>query len=207
MDHLLLFFGMLLLPKVDTLRCYECAAGSSGSCIDATKECPWLADHCGALRLIVFHDNAVIAHIKGKSCTSAGHCANVSVNFGESRTLLTNKCCTTDLCNTLPAPDVSKSRSNGKKCFSCNGLHCDTSLDCLGNEHYCISATLDVNGQRRTMKGCASKQMCSNNQHVSALIGAKVTCCDGDYCNSAGHAPRAGLLILLTPLLSLAMLS
>ncbi|XP_061920222.1 uncharacterized protein LOC133660661 isoform X2 [Entelurus aequoreus] len=170
MDHLLLFFGMLLLPKVDTLRCYECAAGSSGSCIDATKECPWLADHCGALRLIVFHDNAVIAHIKGKSCTSAGHCANVSVNFGESRTLLTNKCCTTDLCNTLPAP-------------------------------------VDVNGQRRTMKGCASKQMCSNNQHVSALIGAKVTCCDGDYCNSAGHAPRAGLLILLTPLLSLAMLS
>ncbi|XP_072769033.1 neuromast-expressed gpi-anchored lymphocyte antigen 6, partial [Nerophis lumbriciformis] len=90
---------------VDTLKCYECAAGSSGSCIDATKECPWLADHCGALRLIVYHDNAVIADIKGKSCTSAAHCANVSVNFGESRTLLTNKCCATDLCNMLPAPD------------------------------------------------------------------------------------------------------
>nr|XP_057940966.1 urokinase plasminogen activator surface receptor-like isoform X2 [Doryrhamphus excisus] len=207
MHHLLLIFGIFHLPKVATLECYECAAGSSGSCIDTTKECPPLADQCGTLRLIVYGGDAVIADVNGKSCTFSDHCADVSVNFGTTRTIFTNKCCTTDLCNSLPAPDTSKSRPNGNKCFSCKGLQCTASLDCQGNEHYCVTATVDVKGQRRTMRGCASKQMCSNTQQVAALIGAQVTCCEGDYCNRGNTLGGAGLLLLAAPLLSLAMLA
>ncbi|XP_054639230.1 lymphocyte antigen 6A-2/6E-1-like isoform X2 [Dunckerocampus dactyliophorus] len=206
MHHLLLIFGIFHLPKVATLKCYECAAGSSGSCIDATKECPPLADQCGALRLIVYGGDEVIADVNGKSCTFADHCVEVSVNFGATRTIFTNRCCTTDLCNSLPAPDISKSRPNGKKCFSCNGLQCTTSLDCQGNEHYCVTAIVDVKGQSRTMRGCASKQMCSNTQQLAALIGAQVSCCEGDYCNSGNTQRAAGLLLVAATLLSLVML-
>uniref|UniRef100_A0A3Q3ICI7 UPAR/Ly6 domain-containing protein n=1 Tax=Monopterus albus TaxID=43700 RepID=A0A3Q3ICI7_MONAL len=40
---------------------------------------------------------------------------------------------------------------------------------------------------RVTVKGCASTSICSNPripQH-SNVIGAEVSCCQGDYCNSA----------------------
>ncbi|XP_077383521.1 ly6/PLAUR domain-containing protein 3-like [Festucalex cinctus] len=202
--HHLLFLGILLLPKAYTLKCYECAAGSSGTCIDTTNECPPLATQCSALRIIMYSGESVIADINGKSCSLAEHCAQASVNFGMTRTVLINQCCTTDLCNSLPAPDYSKARPSGRKCFTCNGLHCNATVECQGNEYHCISTTVDIKGQKTTMKGCASKQMCTNTEQVEGLIGTQISCCEGDYCNS-GSRQRAGKLLLVALLLSLIM--
>ncbi|XP_061632014.1 urokinase plasminogen activator surface receptor-like [Phyllopteryx taeniolatus] len=206
MHHLLLLFGILHLPKAYTLKCYECAAGSSATCIDKTKECPPLATQCSALRLIVYSGESVIADVNGKSCSFADHCAQASVNFGVTRTILTNQCCTTDLCNSFAVPDLSKTRPNGKKCFTCNGRQCAATVECLGNEYHCISTTVDVKGQKTAMKGCASKQLCTNTEQMEGLIGNQISCCEGDYCNS-GSRPRAGLLLLGAPLLPLVIMS
>ncbi|XP_037130522.1 phospholipase A2 inhibitor subunit gamma B-like [Syngnathus acus] len=200
--HHLLLLGILLLPKASTLKCYQCAAGSSPTCIDTTEACPPLATHCSALRIIVYSGESVIADINGKSCSVAEDCAQASVNFGFTRTVLNNQCCTTDLCNSLPAPDYSKSRPNGRKCFTCNGLQCNGTVECQGNEYHCISTIVDLKGQKITMKGCASKQMCTSTEQLQDFIGTQISCCEGDYCNNSNR-PRAGFLILVAPMLSL----
>ncbi|XP_019741855.1 urokinase plasminogen activator surface receptor [Hippocampus comes] len=202
MHHRLLLLGILLLPKAYTLKCYECAAGSSATCIDTTKECPPMATHCSALRIIMHSGESVIADINGKSCSFSEQCAQASVNFGMTRTVLANECCTTDLCNSLPAPDYSKTRPSGRKCFTCNGLQCTSTVECQGNEYHCISTTVEIKGQKTTMKGCASKQMCTNTEQLEGLAGTRISCCEGDYCNG-GSRPRAGLLLLGAPLLYL----
>nr|XP_020444520.1 urokinase plasminogen activator surface receptor-like [Monopterus albus] len=97
--------------------------------------------------------------------------------------------------------DPGTSSANGKKCFACDGQNCNTLLNCQDNEDHCIKTTVAVGGEKVTMKGCASTSICSNPQisQVSGVIGAEVSCCQGDYCNSASST-RAGLL-LVTPLI------
>ncbi|XP_077454535.1 urokinase plasminogen activator surface receptor-like [Stigmatopora argus] len=205
MYHLLLkmiFFGILLVPQACTLKCYECAVGSSATCIDSTKECSALATHCSALKFIIYSGESVIADVNAKRCGFADSCAQASINFGLTRTILSNQCCTTDLCNNLPAPDYSKTRPNGRKCFTCNGLHCTGTVECKGNEYHCIATTVAVKGKMTPMKGCASRQLCTNTEQLEGVIGTqKISCCEGDYCNS-GSRPRVGTLVV-APLLLL----
>ncbi|XP_040899811.1 urokinase plasminogen activator surface receptor-like isoform X2 [Toxotes jaculatrix] len=205
--HLLLIFGIVLLPKVYTLRCYECVPGISGQCTDTPKECPSQGYHCGALRVTAYAGGSEITHSNVKSCILPEYCVEGSVNFGVARTVITSKCCTSELCNNQPAPGPSKSIPNGRKCFRCDGQKCTTTLNCEGNEDHCIS-TVTVEGQKTTMKGCASKQVCSKDQiaQVPSLgsIGAEINCCQGNYCNSASST-TAGLLLLVAPLISLVM--
>ncbi|XP_056236506.1 urokinase plasminogen activator surface receptor-like [Seriola aureovittata] len=202
---LLLIFGIVLLPKAYTLKCYECV---SGSCINQEKVCPSQGQQCGALRFLSYAGNLKVSDINVKICALAEQCVEGSLNFGINRTIITSKCCTSDLCNTQPAPDASISIPNGRKCFKCDGQQCNATLMCKGNEDHCISTTVTFGGEKMIVKGCASSQMCASKQtaQITGSIGAEIDCCQGDYCNSASGT-SAGLLLLVAPLISLVMFS
>ncbi|XP_060937893.1 urokinase plasminogen activator surface receptor-like [Limanda limanda] len=205
---LLLIFGIVLLPKASTLKCYECSSDASGSCKDTEKQCPSNGYQCAALRVTSYAGASKVSDINVKSCAVAEQCVEGSLNFGVSRTVITSKCCTSDLCNTQLAPAPAKSTPNGKKCFRCDGQTCSGTLNCEGSEDRCMTTTVDVAGEKITMKGCASKVMCvgSETAQLPGGIGVGLSCCQGDFCNSA-ISTRAGLLLRVAPLVTWVMFS
>ncbi|XP_028281686.1 urokinase plasminogen activator surface receptor-like [Parambassis ranga] len=209
MLFLTLIAGIVLLPKADTLRCYECVLGGSGTCTDTEKQCS-AGQQCAALKVTSYAGDKKVADVNGKTCGLAEECFEASINYGITKTVLTSKCCASDLCNTQPAPEPSKSTPNGKKCFTCDGRQCTATLNCQGNEDHCISTTVTTGGKKMTVKGCASNIVCSSIQTAQMLggVGAETSCCQGDFCNSASSTSGlAGLLLLVAPLMSLVLFS
>ncbi|XP_051261608.1 urokinase plasminogen activator surface receptor-like [Dicentrarchus labrax] len=205
--HLLtLIFGAVLLSEAYSLICHKCLPGSTATC--EFKTCPSVGYQCSVLRITSYAGGSKLSDIQMKTCVLNEDCAEGSVNFGLTRNVITSKCCNSNLCNTETAPEPSESEPNGKKCFHCNGNVCTTTVNCLGNEDHCISKTVNVGGETIITKGCASKQICSNtkNAQFKGVIGGDISCCEGDYCNSASST-SAGLLLLVTPLISLVMFS
>lgn len=120
----------LCLFSVETLRCLECVPGLSRTCTNKTKECPLGGQQCAAMRVFIYggvlfylssSDSFVFlllaqytlslvaggskfADFSVKTCALVEECVEGSVNFGDARTVITSKCCTSDLCNTQPAP-------------------------------------------------------------------------------------------------------
>ncbi|XP_053183516.1 urokinase plasminogen activator surface receptor-like [Scomber japonicus] len=228
MNLLVLIFGIVLLPKAYTLKCYDCQPGPSGSCTETTIECPL---QCGAMRMSTSAGGSIVSDVTMKSCVPAQQCFDLSINFGMARHIISNKCCTTDLCNKQAAPEPSKSSPNGKKCYYCNGQTCTATLNCEGNEDHCISTSVMAGDQKTTVKGCASKLVCSDATaaQMTGAVGADIKCCQGDFCNGP-NSPRkatdskttdsktpsktgnatsmsAGLLLLLAPLVTLVAFS
>nr|XP_046255385.1 urokinase plasminogen activator surface receptor-like [Scatophagus argus] len=202
--HLLtLIFGIVLLPKATTLKCYECL--TPGACTNKETDCP---SQCGATRIAEYAGGSKVSDIEVKSCAVAEQCFDGSINFGITKTVFTAKCCSSNLCNNQPAPEIPKTIPNGKKCHFCNGQSCTATLNCEGNEDHCITGTVTTGGTKTVMKGCATKQVCSSEVNVQYMgaAGGELSCCQGNYCNSA-ISTRAGLLLLVVPLISLLMFS
>lgn len=112
-----------------TLKCYECATGITGTCT-TTTECS-SGQQCGTLRVLSYAGAALwyivfithllctgpvykvssfiaggseLADVNMKTCTMAEQCFEGSVNFGISRTVMTSKCCNSELCNAQSVP-------------------------------------------------------------------------------------------------------
>ncbi|XP_056901566.1 urokinase plasminogen activator surface receptor-like [Takifugu flavidus] len=207
MFHFILIVGFVLLPKVATLKCYECLA--AGDCNKVEKQCPASSSRCEAVRVTSYVGSAKAAEVNLKSCSEPEQCIEGSINFGISRTVMTSKCCSSDLCNTQSAPEpIPLSIPNGKKCYTCNAKSCKVTLNCEGSEDHCISTSVTFGGQKMTMKGCASKRICANtnNKQLVENIGADLSCCQGNYCNGAGST-SASLLLLVAPLIPLMIFS
>ncbi|XP_008321775.1 urokinase plasminogen activator surface receptor [Cynoglossus semilaevis] len=202
---LLFIFSIVLLPKAFTLRCYECKPQAGGTCTETEKHCSTGEDRCGSFRVINYNGNSKVSEMKKKSCAMAAHCVQGSLDFGVNRTAIVSECCNSDLCNKQFPPDPKQSNPNGKKCYRCDGQTCTGTLNCKGDEDHCVST---IGDQKVPMKGCASKQICSKTTST-LLPGAtpsEINCCEGNYCNSASST-SAGILILVTPLISLIFLS
>uniref|UniRef100_A0A669D5W0 UPAR/Ly6 domain-containing protein n=1 Tax=Oreochromis niloticus TaxID=8128 RepID=A0A669D5W0_ORENI len=212
MHILVLILGTVLLPAACALQCYECIPGLSLNCTETTKECP-SNTQCGSFRIIsyagmIFYSylfysvlnlfsfqcsSSMVAggtdltDVKMKMCALAEECSEASVNLGVAQAVITSKCCTSDLCNTQDAPGGTIPSPNGKKCYQCDGIDCTKTLTCNGNEDHCISV---AEGETTKVKGCTSKMICSNTKiaQISAIIGAEISCCQGDLCNSPSTA-------------------
>ncbi|XP_012710977.2 urokinase plasminogen activator surface receptor [Fundulus heteroclitus] len=204
MHFVTLIVGIWLLPKANTLKCYECTPEITGTCTDQAKECTSTDNRCAAMTVLTYTGDSKPREIKAKSCTKAEGCVNGSVNFGFSKTVV--ECCASDLCNTKHVSDP-KSIPNGKKCYSCEGQKCTKTLNCEGDQDYCIKTRVNFGGETLTLKGCASKMVCDENALASlqTVIGPGSSCCQGDYCNSASSA-SAGLPLLLMSLSCLVLL-
>ncbi|XP_017295158.1 urokinase plasminogen activator surface receptor [Kryptolebias marmoratus] len=177
-----LVLGICILPKVDTLRCYECTSEASGDCTETIQECSSEDYRCAALR-VVHYQNGVFAEMKTKECAPAEQCMEDSVSTGTMKSMYVSKCCTEDLCNTKHISDFYVN-PNGKKCFTCNGTECTATINCMGIEDHCFTLTGKTPGE--FMKGCCSKHLCSANStsQIKNMIGSEMSCCQGDYCNS-----------------------
>ncbi|XP_047453831.1 lymphocyte antigen 6B-like isoform X2 [Mugil cephalus] len=102
---LTLVLGIVLLPEANTLTCYECIP-LTGTCTETTTLCPTHRNQCAAL-VASYTDGSKVWNVNAKSCVAPEECGQYSANFGVSRTVIASKCCSTDLCNTQPAPECS----------------------------------------------------------------------------------------------------
>uniref|UniRef100_A0A8C7X6P7 UPAR/Ly6 domain-containing protein n=1 Tax=Oryzias sinensis TaxID=183150 RepID=A0A8C7X6P7_9TELE len=82
-----------------------------------------------------------------------------------------------------------------RQCFSCDASTCSKTLACEGKEDY------------STLKGCVSELICSaSNSFISQLPGGKISCCKGNFCNSAVTA-SAGPQLVAVVMISMALFS
>ncbi|KAG5856154.1 hypothetical protein ANANG_G00005010, partial [Anguilla anguilla] len=99
--------------------------------------------------------------------------------------------------------ELPNSSPNGKKCFTCVGNDCTSTLECKGSEDRCIKATVSTGGQAVTIKGCASKTICSGSMNSQVKsIAVDLNCCEGNLCNNALRIGQSVLFLLLVPLAS-----
>ncbi|XP_027142200.1 uncharacterized protein LOC109142393 [Larimichthys crocea] len=203
--HLLpLIFGIVFLPKACTLKCHICLAAASETCEDKEEiTCPPLYDQCATIRFMTYLGTTKVLDSQTKGCVPEELCGDASLNSGLSRHVISTKCCLTDLCNKNETSEPSIPSSNGKTCYYCDGTDCTNTVNCVGNEDYCITAKV----KKFKMKGCASKQICYGalSEQLQGFLKAKF-CCQGDLCNSASST-HAGLLLLVALFVSLVTFS
>uniref|UniRef100_A0A3B5R5X0 Phospholipase A2 inhibitor and Ly6/PLAUR domain-containing protein-like n=1 Tax=Xiphophorus maculatus TaxID=8083 RepID=A0A3B5R5X0_XIPMA len=202
---------VLFLPEADNLKC-KCESDQYGACAKETTECPSKNYSCSVTTQVYYLGGAKSEH-NSKGCITSDLCISFSVNYGAYRVVQNSKCCSEDLCNTQINYTKLVSPPNRKKCFSCDEENCMKTLKCAGDENYCVDVKVSF-----MMKGCASKSVCSDHfssvmsQLTSQHPGAKISCCRGNYCNSASSTISPGskssasstsptLLLLLVPLL------
>ncbi|XP_038127619.1 urokinase plasminogen activator surface receptor-like isoform X1 [Cyprinodon tularosa] len=200
-----LTLGLLFIPKADTLTCHECVRdGFSNGCTEqGTAACSTQNHHCIAGRVYTFYDFGVLANIPYRGCSLPEECFEGTLNFGHTKGVLNSTCCSTELCNNQYPDAVYNAIPNGKKCFTCDSHTCNKTLTCNGDEDYCAESKVGDSGPSSTLKGCVSKVLCSDKSIllVEQLTGLKISCCQGDFCNSANSGSPI-VLLLLVPLLS-----
>ncbi|XP_054882069.1 urokinase plasminogen activator surface receptor-like isoform X1 [Poeciliopsis prolifica] len=158
LHFVVLFAGIWLLPKANTLECYKCVPETSGGC-NTKVQCPSQDNQCAAVKIIRYTGGSADNETKSKQCFQPGDCVGGSVSFGSQKTVIVSECCTTSQCNTKD-PSGPKFNPNGKKCYSCEGQQCVRTENCKNDEEYCIKSTINTGGTSQTLKGCASKTMC-----------------------------------------------
>ncbi|CAI5692174.1 unnamed protein product [Oreochromis niloticus] len=184
MHILVLVVGTVLLPTGCALKCYEWISAMPENMTEK-KDCP-SNTQCGSLRFIYYGGGEALTDGRIKKCALAEECGDASLNLGNTQAVFTSKCCVSDLCNTQDPPVGKIPSPNGKKCFQCVENDCTKTLNCGGNEDYCISVAVNAGRQNVTVKGCASKLICSNTQYaeIFGIIRPEISCCQGDLCNS-----------------------
>ncbi|KAM8827325.1 urokinase plasminogen activator surface receptor-like [Synchiropus picturatus] len=194
MHLLLMIVGVGLLAPALSLTCYQCASESCAG--SETQECSSPEQRCSAVSAVIRAPGMAEQRQHNKGCAPPEHCVEKSFSTRDTRSAINVQCCSTDLCNSRPAPEPSSS-PNGRKCYQCDGTSCNATMDCLGSEDSCFTST-EKYGDKKTDKGCISKSMCDAGESPSHMV---YKCCQGDRCNGAVGI-SAALLLLAAPLLT-----
>uniref|UniRef100_A0A3B4BJW2 UPAR/Ly6 domain-containing protein n=1 Tax=Periophthalmus magnuspinnatus TaxID=409849 RepID=A0A3B4BJW2_9GOBI len=148
----ILIIGLVLCPQAHTLKCMECSE-------DKFKCFQLVVNQHQNLRIfnLCFAGSSNGIRIAHRSCATTHECFQYSIHFLQWRSVITTKCCKSNLCNSKDAPDPPKAAPNGLKCFSCdNEGACNKTLNCVGDEDHC----LEVLGERKT-RVCSAVQQAS----------------------------------------------
>ncbi|XP_076146537.1 ly6/PLAUR domain-containing protein 3-like [Alosa pseudoharengus] len=180
-----------LFSGARSLSCYQCMPDGTGPCKDTKTDCP-PTTQCGNLRVATFAGGQVVSDMTMKSCVVPQQCMVGSFNVGMMKTVINSKCCTKDNCN-IGAVEASTGGPNGKECHTCIGSDCSSKLKCEGVEDRCLIAKLDGGGEKMTVKGCASKSICTGQMkdQLGQALG-DMTCCEGNLCNGDKSKTRSG---------------
>ncbi|KAI4891491.1 hypothetical protein NFI96_018198 [Prochilodus magdalenae] len=184
----------VLFPKALALQCYQCVSG-----VCTQLDC---SDQCGSFTALV-STSGVQQQVASQTCATAAQCVSGSANLGSVKLTFNSQCCSTALCNSQAVAALPFGSANGKQCYTCTNNNCTGTVNCEGDADQCISATATAAGTQVSIKGCASKTICSAGASSlqAAGVSGSVTCCSGNLCNSAAGV-KLSLLIMLVPLLS-----
>ncbi|KAL2084318.1 hypothetical protein ACEWY4_019836 [Coilia grayii] len=189
-----------LLCEGAALTCYQCLPATSTSCA-TTESCA--TGSCASMTVTSYAYGNKQQDVDFRTCFPSEQCITGALNFGVVKSTVSTRCCKTDRCNSQKTPELNtNTTANGKECFTCEGDDCTKKLSCAGNEDRCTKVTTEVEGQKITMKGCASRNVCVGD--FSAQLGSLavgLSCCEGNLCNSAKSVGES-LLLLLGSLLS-----
>ncbi|KAJ8332780.1 hypothetical protein SKAU_G00416760 [Synaphobranchus kaupii] len=197
-----LVLACALFSKVYPLDCHECIPTGPGPCSQTINTCEASQTKCASATAEI-SAGTTQTEAGMKSCAAPTDCVTGSINYGLSRTSVNIKCCDSSLCNDELPPVLPGTSPNGKKCFTCVDNNCTHTLECIGPEDRCIKSSMTIEGQKATLKGCASKTACSGslNSQLGA-VGMDMSCCEEDMCNSALRIRQSILFLLLVPLAS-----
>ncbi|KAG9269187.1 lymphocyte antigen 6B-like isoform X2 [Astyanax mexicanus] len=190
----------LLFPEVQGLKCYQCIPVPPGTCTQTQVDCP---DQCSSTTMVTY-----IAGLKQdvqmKKCATSPECVSGSMNLGAMKISINTKCCSTDLCNSQSVPALSTGSPNGRKCYTCDNNDCTGIVDCEGDEDHCVNIKSSAGNVQVTLKGCASRSVCTEGQASmsSAGVSGSVNCCQGNLCNGAESVNLSLFLLILGPLIS-----
>ncbi|KAL7859158.1 hypothetical protein SRHO_G00143050 [Serrasalmus rhombeus] len=187
----------VLLPKALTLTCNKCVPDLSGTCTDSQVAC---TDRCGS-GTVLLNVVGVERTMRTKDCAAAAECVSGSLNLGAMKMTMNMQCCTSDRCNSQTPAALPFGSSNGKKCYMCIDNDCSGTVSCEGDQDRCISATATASGVQVAMKGCVSRNLCTDASSMQAAgVTGSVSCCEGNLCNGA-EGVKLSLLIMLVPLI------
>ncbi|CAI5662757.1 unnamed protein product [Oreochromis niloticus] len=134
MQFLVLILGMVLLPKVCALKCYECIP--SGSCNARTRDCP-SNTQCGSARTISNMDWSISSpngkkcfQCDGNDCTKTltcngneDYCISAAVPLGGQTTKLKG-CASKMICSGIQTAQISG--FIGEEISCCRGDLCNS---------------------------------------------------------------------------------
>ncbi|XP_053339134.1 uncharacterized protein LOC128510698 [Clarias gariepinus] len=182
--QLTLLLICMLLSEVQSLLC-QCVSPVGFVQCRHQKEinCP---DQCASLTFFVKQDDLNMTTVV-KTCGAPELCSNNSVNMGGVTASRNAYCCNTTFCNSKTLPVLTQQRANGKMCYTCIGSDCSQTMDCVGEEYYCISQTVNQLGNTLNLKGCANKATCGGSGFLisQGINMVDNQCCKGNLCNAA----------------------
>ncbi|XP_017342726.1 urokinase plasminogen activator surface receptor isoform X2 [Ictalurus punctatus] len=179
---LLLIF--MLSSEVLSLMCQKCIPSGITPCTRTQITCP---DKCLSATVSV-SSSGTDMNVNLQTCGTSSLCVNESMNVGIMNIATNVQCCITDLCNNRTPAAPAQQFPNGKSCFTCVANRCSGTVNCVGNQDFCISASVQQGNNALYMKGCATKSACDASAGVSSQQGVapvNVQCCAGNLCNSA----------------------
>ncbi|XP_030641208.1 ly6/PLAUR domain-containing protein 3-like [Chanos chanos] len=183
-------------PGGNALQCYQCIPGPSGTCTDTQVDCP---SQCGSATGATYMSGQKTSAINKKFCATPKQCISGSFNLGLMKSIVSSKCCNTNLCNNHTVQELPSTGPNGKKCFTCVGDDCSQTLNCEGDEDQCVETKVNTGGQKITMKGCTSSIICfAHLLGQPGPTGERVTCCAGDLCNNVKSINQNMFLLVVS---------
>ncbi|KAG9269184.1 urokinase plasminogen activator surface receptor-like [Astyanax mexicanus] len=190
----------LLFPEVRGLKCYQCIPVPPGTCTQTQVDC---TDQCSSTTMVNYMAG-IKQDVQIKKCATSPECVSGSMNLGAVKMSLNTKCCSTDFCNSQSVPALPTGSPNGRKCYTCDNNDCTGIVDCEGDEDHCVNIKSSAGNVKVTLKGCASRSVCTEGQASmsSAGVSGSVNCCQGNLCNGAERVNLSLFLLILGPLLS-----
>ncbi|KAF7696308.1 hypothetical protein HF521_006402 [Silurus meridionalis] len=179
---IVLLLSCMLVPEVLMLTCQQCISTINSPCPSTPLNC---SNVCSSTT-VSYYSSTSYATVTLQNCTTLGFCLNGSLNLGSSNLLVNTQCCSTDFCNNQTLPVPSQQLPNDLSCYTCINNNCSATMQCVGDQNYCISINIASGNNVSTQAGCTTKSFCDAAALFNQLFAnSTLNCCQGNLCNDA----------------------